>query len=201
MFGVYLGVGLGTYHAGSLPDQIVIYRARWSARSPIPRSCSGRSRSRCSTRSAISLGSTRTRFGAGLRLVAAGNAGPAGLVFIRVKTIDDIRAEIERASDDRAALLHRLSRGHDMCSPRAPRAPRPHRRVLGRAPRGSRARRLRRSRRVIRRTRLEDEWTVRPRPRTQPPVHRQERAPSAPPFRSRSSFNLAALLLPGHYLP
>jgi hypothetical protein len=30
-----------------------------------------------------------------------------------VKTIDDIRAEIERASEDRAALLHRLSQGHD----------------------------------------------------------------------------------------
>jgi hypothetical protein len=30
-----------------------------------------------------------------------------------VKTIDDIRAEIERASEDRAALLHRLSNGHD----------------------------------------------------------------------------------------
>ena len=30
-----------------------------------------------------------------------------------MKTIDDIRAEIERASEDRAALLHRLSQGHD----------------------------------------------------------------------------------------
>jgi hypothetical protein len=33
---------------------------------------------------------------------------------MNVKTIDDIRAEIERASEDRAALLHRLSQGHDV---------------------------------------------------------------------------------------
>jgi hypothetical protein len=31
-----------------------------------------------------------------------------------VKTINDIRVEIERASEDRAALLHRLSQGHDV---------------------------------------------------------------------------------------
>jgi hypothetical protein len=31
-----------------------------------------------------------------------------------VKTINDIRAEIERASEDRAGLLHRLSLGHDV---------------------------------------------------------------------------------------
>jgi hypothetical protein len=31
-----------------------------------------------------------------------------------VKTINDIRAEIERASEDRATLLHRLSQGHDV---------------------------------------------------------------------------------------
>jgi hypothetical protein len=30
-----------------------------------------------------------------------------------VRTLTDIRAEIERASEDRAALLHRLSDGHD----------------------------------------------------------------------------------------
>jgi hypothetical protein len=30
-----------------------------------------------------------------------------------VRTITDIRAEIERASEDRAALLQRLSAGHD----------------------------------------------------------------------------------------
>jgi hypothetical protein len=31
-----------------------------------------------------------------------------------MRTISDIRAEIERASEDRAALLHRLSEGHDV---------------------------------------------------------------------------------------
>jgi hypothetical protein len=31
-----------------------------------------------------------------------------------MRTITDIRAEIERASEDRAALLHHLSRGHDV---------------------------------------------------------------------------------------
>jgi hypothetical protein len=31
-----------------------------------------------------------------------------------VRTISEIRAEIERASEDRAALLHRLSAGHDV---------------------------------------------------------------------------------------
>jgi hypothetical protein len=31
-----------------------------------------------------------------------------------MRTINDIRAEIERASEDRAALLHRLSEGHDV---------------------------------------------------------------------------------------
>jgi hypothetical protein len=31
-----------------------------------------------------------------------------------MRTITDIRAEIERASEDRAALLHRLSAGHDV---------------------------------------------------------------------------------------
>jgi hypothetical protein len=30
-----------------------------------------------------------------------------------VRTLTEIRAEIERASEDRAALLHRLSAGHD----------------------------------------------------------------------------------------
>lgn len=30
-----------------------------------------------------------------------------------VKTLQEIRSEIERASEDRAALLHRLSAGHD----------------------------------------------------------------------------------------
>lgn len=30
-----------------------------------------------------------------------------------VKTLQEIRSEIERASEDRAALLHRLSSGHD----------------------------------------------------------------------------------------
>jgi hypothetical protein len=31
-----------------------------------------------------------------------------------VKTIQEIRVEIERASEDRADLLHRLSAGHDV---------------------------------------------------------------------------------------
>jgi hypothetical protein len=31
-----------------------------------------------------------------------------------VRTLTDIRGEIERASEDRAALLHRLSQGHDV---------------------------------------------------------------------------------------
>jgi hypothetical protein len=31
-----------------------------------------------------------------------------------VRTLTEIRAEIERASEDRAALLHRLSGGHDV---------------------------------------------------------------------------------------
>ena len=31
-----------------------------------------------------------------------------------MRTITDIRAEIERASEDRAALMHRLSAGHDV---------------------------------------------------------------------------------------
>jgi hypothetical protein len=31
-----------------------------------------------------------------------------------VKTIQEIRSEIERASEDRAALLQRLSAGHDV---------------------------------------------------------------------------------------
>ncbi len=31
-----------------------------------------------------------------------------------MRTITDIRGEIERASEDRAALLHRLSAGHDV---------------------------------------------------------------------------------------
>jgi hypothetical protein len=31
-----------------------------------------------------------------------------------MRTITDIRDEIERASEDRAALLHRLSAGHDV---------------------------------------------------------------------------------------
>jgi hypothetical protein len=31
-----------------------------------------------------------------------------------VRTLTEIRAEIERASEDRAALLHRLSAGHDV---------------------------------------------------------------------------------------
>ena len=35
-------------------------------------------------------------------------------VFLDVKTIEDIRSEIERASEDRAELLHRLSAGHDV---------------------------------------------------------------------------------------
>ncbi|HEU4942526.1 MAG TPA: hypothetical protein VFT18_04625 [Gaiellaceae bacterium] len=30
-----------------------------------------------------------------------------------MKTLQEIRSEIERASEDRAALLHRLSAGHD----------------------------------------------------------------------------------------
>jgi hypothetical protein len=30
-----------------------------------------------------------------------------------VRTLTEIRSEIERASEDRAALLHRLSGGHD----------------------------------------------------------------------------------------
>jgi len=31
-----------------------------------------------------------------------------------MRSINDIRDEIERASEDRAALLHRLSAGHDV---------------------------------------------------------------------------------------
>jgi hypothetical protein len=31
-----------------------------------------------------------------------------------VKTLNEIRSEIERASEDRAVLLHRLSAGHDV---------------------------------------------------------------------------------------
>jgi hypothetical protein len=31
-----------------------------------------------------------------------------------VRTLTEIRAEIERASEERAALLHRLSAGHDV---------------------------------------------------------------------------------------
>jgi hypothetical protein len=31
-----------------------------------------------------------------------------------VRTLTEIRGEIERASEDRAALLHRLSGGHDV---------------------------------------------------------------------------------------
>lgn len=38
----------------------------------------------------------------------------AGSFFLGVKTIQQIRSEIERASEDRAALLHRLSAGHDV---------------------------------------------------------------------------------------
>ena len=41
-------------------------------------------------------------------------SGP-GFPFLQVmRTITDIRDEIERASEDRAALLHRLSEGHDV---------------------------------------------------------------------------------------
>ncbi|HEY7707282.1 MAG TPA: hypothetical protein VH968_08970 [Gaiellaceae bacterium] len=36
------------------------------------------------------------------------------IVFPGVKTIQEIRVEIERASEDRADLLHRLSAGHDV---------------------------------------------------------------------------------------
>lgn len=39
---------------------------------------------------------------------------PDGSFSPIVKTIQEIRSEIERASEDRAALLHRLSGGHDV---------------------------------------------------------------------------------------
>jgi hypothetical protein len=39
-----------------------------------------------------------------------------------VRTLTEIRAEIERASEDRAALLHRLSDGHDVVLARQLRA-------------------------------------------------------------------------------
>ena len=35
------------------------------------------------------------------------------VVFPDVRKLTEIRSEIERASEDRAALLHRLSGGHD----------------------------------------------------------------------------------------
>jgi hypothetical protein len=39
-----------------------------------------------------------------------------------VRTLTEIRAEIERASEERAALLHRLSGGHDVVLARQLRA-------------------------------------------------------------------------------
>jgi hypothetical protein len=40
--------------------------------------------------------------------------GPGFPFLLVMRTITDIRDEIERASEDRAALLHRLSAGHDV---------------------------------------------------------------------------------------
>jgi hypothetical protein len=40
--------------------------------------------------------------------------GPSFPFLLVMRTITDIRDEIERASEDRAALLHRLSAGHDV---------------------------------------------------------------------------------------
>ena len=42
-----------------------------------------------------------------------GNVASPGDVLPGVRTLQDIRSEIERASEERAALLHRLSGGHD----------------------------------------------------------------------------------------
>jgi len=43
-----------------------------------------------------------------------GNGEAERLVFPGVKTIEEIRSEIERASEDRAVLLQRLSAGRDV---------------------------------------------------------------------------------------
>lgn len=43
-----------------------------------------------------------------------GNDGLPEFVFSFVGTLTEIRSEIERASEERAELLHRLSAGHDV---------------------------------------------------------------------------------------
>ena len=49
-----------------------------------------------------------------LNSTSRGNGEAQHLVFRGVKTIEEIRGEIERASEDRAVLLQRLSAGRDV---------------------------------------------------------------------------------------